>query len=82
MIKNKIYENYLSNLQMTATIKELEFNNLPRFVQLINKTNQFNLRTKRYSTAEVKGMMEVSSVKYKIIAITLFTLKNNCNYSK
>ena len=32
--------------------------NLPRIVQLINKTNQFNLTTRRYTDADVRAPYE------------------------
>ena len=39
-------------------------NQLKRITQLINKTNQFNLTTKRYTESEVEEMME----KYKVFS--------------
>lgn len=46
-------EDFLQSLQMKARICPIDKMNLERSVQLINKTNQFNLTTRRYSTAEV-----------------------------
>ena len=43
---------------------------IPRFTQLINKSNQFNLRTKRYSEANIQSM-KLNSDQYKLIEITL-----------
>ena len=64
------YDDYLRNLQMSAKIGEVSSIEFPRFVQLINKTNQFNLRTKRYTTAEVEVMRE-DKKNYTLIIIDL-----------
>jgi FkbH-like protein len=44
---------FLKSLKMIALVSEIGSSNLERCVQLINRSNQFNLTTKRYSTAEV-----------------------------
>jgi len=64
------YDDYLKNLKMSIKIGEVGEVEFPRFVQLINKTNQFNLRTKRYTTAEVEVMRE-NKKKYILIIIDL-----------
>ncbi len=50
-------DDYLMELGMIITIKKDDIPSLERITQLINKTNQFNLRTKRYSAEEVGEMM-------------------------
>ena len=52
------YEDYLLSLDMNAQIKEFENIYLPRITQLTNKSNQFNLTTKRYQEQEIKDVME------------------------
>ena len=52
------YEEYLKALEMVYTIGEPDSEQLPRFAQLINKSNQFNLRTQRYSEAQLLGMQQ------------------------
>lgn len=47
------YDEYLKALEMVYTIGEPGEEQLPRFAQLINKSNQFNLRTIRYSEAQL-----------------------------
>ncbi len=47
------YPAYLRALQMRVEIGAAQPAELTRITQLINKTNQFNLRTKRYSEAEI-----------------------------
>lgn len=46
-------ENYLQSLSMTARIGPVTAMSLERAAQLINKSNQFNLTTRRRSAAEV-----------------------------
>jgi FkbH-like protein len=48
---------FLQSLAMRGTFGELDEVNLPRFVQLLNKSNQFHLTTTRYSEAEVRDFM-------------------------
>lgn len=47
---------YLRSLEMTLTAQPVGEAELPRVTQLINKTNQFNLTTRRYTEAEVRRM--------------------------
>ena len=47
------YNDYLKSLDMIAEIDEAKEVYLERIYQLINKTNQFNLTTKRYTKSEV-----------------------------
>ena len=46
-------EGYLASLAMTLTIQPFEATGRARIAQLISKSNQFNLTTRRYSEAEV-----------------------------
>jgi FkbH-like protein len=48
---------YLESLQMEAVISEFTPVDVPRLSQLINKSNQFNLTTRRRSEAEVIAVM-------------------------
>jgi len=48
------YEEFLASLEMTAEIGPFVPVYLERITQLINKTNQFNLTTRRYASAEVE----------------------------
>ena len=52
------YRDYLLSLEMQAEIKEFSALYLPRIAQLTNKSNQFNLTTKRYTEAELTEMSE------------------------
>jgi FkbH-like protein len=46
-------DSYLASLDMVCTIGRVDPVSRPRVAQLINKSNQFNLTTRRYSEAEV-----------------------------
>ncbi|MDY3343432.1 MAG: HAD-IIIC family phosphatase [Lachnospiraceae bacterium] len=48
------YGEYLTSLEMKGTIKAFEPVYLSRISQLTNKSNQFNLTTKRYSQTEIE----------------------------
>lgn len=52
------YNDYLLSLDMHAVIRPFEDIYISRIAQLINKSNQFNLTTKRYSQAEVQQIAE------------------------
>jgi FkbH-like protein len=46
-------QDYLASLDMVLSVEGLTDHNLPRAAQLTQKTNQFNLTTRRYSEAEM-----------------------------
>lgn len=48
------YGDYLNSLEMKAVIKPFESIYMSRIAQLTNKSNQFNLTTKRYSQGEIE----------------------------
>jgi FkbH-like protein len=50
-------EGFLRSLEMEITIRPVDEFSLPRVVDLIQKTNQFNLTTRRYSSAELAAML-------------------------
>jgi len=50
------YDEFLVSLDMTAEIKSFSSIYLGRITQLINKTNQFNLTTKRYTAGEIENI--------------------------
>jgi FkbH-like protein len=49
-------EEFLTSLQMTAVVAPADAVTLPRVAQLIEKTNQFNLTTRRHAPDVVKTM--------------------------
>jgi FkbH-like protein len=52
------YGDFLASLQMSAEIDSFRPVYLERITQLINKTNQFNLTTRRYTSGEVEAIAE------------------------
>lgn len=52
------YEDYLKSLEMKAEIREFIPMYMSRIAQLTNKSNQFNLTTKRYSQSDIENVAE------------------------
>lgn len=50
-------EGYLKSLEMTMLARPVSATDLPRAAQLINKTNQFNLTTRRRTAAELEAFV-------------------------
>ena len=48
---------YLKGLAMTLVASEIRSTDLSRAAQLVNKSNQFNLTTRRYSEAELEKLI-------------------------
>ncbi|MCC7530720.1 MAG: HAD family hydrolase [Candidatus Melainabacteria bacterium] len=59
-------EAYLESLKMQAHINDFQSVDVPRVAQLINKSNQFNLTTKRRSEAEVASLVDSDYVCYSL----------------
>ena len=55
-------DDYLASLNMTVSLKPFDAVGRARITQLINKTNQFNLTTRRYSEDQVKAMEQAPDV--------------------
>ena len=67
------YDDFLESLQMEAEIGPFKDIYLDRITQLTNKTNQFNLTTRRYTQAELKQAATENG------AVTLYgRLKDKC----
>jgi FkbH-like protein len=54
-------EQFLGSLEMVAEVGEADPTTLGRITQLVNKTNQFNLTTRRHSQADLDAMARDSS---------------------
>lgn len=52
------YEDYLRSLDMVGTIRPFEPMYMARIAQLTNKSNQFNLTTKRFTQSEIEQVAE------------------------
>jgi FkbH-like protein len=51
------YDDFLQKLEMRAVVEPVTTQNLARVAQLINKTNQFNLTTRRMTEAQVGALV-------------------------
>lgn len=49
---------FLQKLQLEASVEAIAAKNMARVTQLVNKTNQFNLTTRRYTEAQVRAIAE------------------------
>jgi FkbH-like protein len=50
-------DDYLISLEMVADVGEIDEGDLQRVVQLLSKTNQFNLTTRRHTREDVLGLL-------------------------
>ncbi len=50
-------EDYLKSLDMIADVRDIDEADMPRVVQLIGKTNQFNLTTRRHTDENVRKLL-------------------------
>ncbi len=50
------YKDFLKSLEMKAVIVDFDSVTIPRITQLTNKSNQFNVTTKRYTQAEMEAV--------------------------
>lgn len=57
-------EDYLNSLEMKLTIHEVGEDDIARAAQMTQKTNQFNLTTRRYTEADIRHFAE--SDKHKV----------------
>lgn len=53
-------DDYLKSLNMISKVEDFNSFNIPRVAQLSQRSNQFNLRTVRYSDADIKALSENS----------------------
>ena len=54
-------ENYLASLELNMTVYQDEDSIIPRMSQMSQKTNQFNLTTKRYTEGDIKNFIDDDS---------------------
>lgn len=60
---------FLKSLNMLSVVEDFTPFNIPRVAQLTQRSNQFNLRTTRYTDAEIKNMS--SNKNYACLSFTL-----------
>ena len=69
-------DSYLGSLDMVCTIGTVDPVSRPRVAQLINKSNQFNLTTRRYSESEV-AVLEADPSRHAIQVRLVDTFGDN-----
>ena len=62
-------DEYLASLEMVSEVKGVDDFSLPRVAQLTQRSNQFNLRTQRYTDEDLKSM--IASGSYIATSYTL-----------
>jgi FkbH-like protein len=60
--QSRSLEEFFASLDMRATLYRNERSHIPRIAQMTQKTNQFNLTTKRYTGGEIACFMEQAFV--------------------
>jgi FkbH-like protein len=63
-------DTYLQNLQMKARISEIGAAELPRVVQLLGKTNQFNFSTRRHGAEVVKNFAATEHAYVRCLSLS------------
>ncbi len=63
-------EDYLKSLKLSLSIYINEKKLIPRIAQLTQKTNQFNLTTKRYTESNIKSFFEDNNYLVLVINLT------------
>ena len=65
--KNMSYEEFLKNLEIKLTFSINDEKNIQRYAQLTQKTNQFNLTTKRYTIQDIE--IFINDNNYLVIGV-------------
>jgi len=60
------FKEYLLSLEMEIHLQKVNSSTIPRVTQMTQKTNQFNLTTKRYTEADIKNFIEQGNTIYCI----------------
>lgn len=66
------FDAFLKSLAMRLTIETANEFNIPRIAQMTQKTNQFNLTTKRYTDADIKSMLSCGGKVYCVAVADRF----------
>jgi len=63
------FDDYIQSLEIVLDIQEVNSMNLPRIAQMTQKTNQFNLTTKRNTDEDIKFLVEQQGAKVYCISV-------------
>jgi FkbH-like protein len=66
----KSHEDWLNSLELRAAIQTVDRSNIDRVVQLLNKTNQMNLSTRRLTALELNCWLEKSENEMRAFIIS------------
>ena len=58
------FDSFLKSLQIHLIVEKANEHNIARIAQMTQKTNQFNLTTKRYTDADIKGFVDKGADVY------------------
>jgi len=62
-------ESYLRSLEMVLEIRFATSFTIPRIAQLTQKTNQFNLTTRRYNEASIRALVEDGAAEVLVVTL-------------
>lgn len=62
-------DEFLKNLEMQADVKRANSFTIPRIAQLTQRTNQFNLTTRRYNEVQIQALCDLQ--KYNVYSISV-----------
>ena len=62
--------NYLNSLKLKINISKMKIGNLDRVIQLINRTNQFNLTTKRYKEENILNFLKDKNIDIFVVNLS------------
>lgn len=60
--KTTSLDEYIRSLEMVVTLGNFDDRNLPRIAQLVGKTNQFNLTTRRHDEGRLREMLKFGAI--------------------
>jgi FkbH-like protein len=63
------FEEFLASLEQEVTIEPLQPQSLARAAQMCQRTNQFNLTTRRYTAAELEGMLRSAESEVHVLSV-------------
>src|SRR5262249_15732291 len=63
-------DDFLRSLGMIARVRPIDGTSLERSAQLVNRSNQFNLTTRRYSAGEIMAMARNPSWVTRTVSLT------------
>ena len=62
--------NFLNFLKLKINISKMKIGNLDRVIQLINRTNQFNLTTKRYKEENILNFLKDKNIDIFVVNLS------------